>query len=88
MCPHLEYFVVFSSVSCGRGNAEQTNYGMSNSIMERICEARRADNLPALAIQWGAIGEVGVVADLAEDNLTVVIGRIINLHKIFFTLEY
>lgn len=51
-------FVVFSSVSCGRGNAGQTNYGMANSIMERICEKRKADGFPALAIQWGAIGEV------------------------------
>lgn len=32
MCPKLRQFVVFSSVSCGRGNAGQTNYGMSNSV--------------------------------------------------------
>lgn len=49
---------MFSSVSCGRGNAGQTNYGMSNSVMERICESRRAAGYPALAIEWGAIGEV------------------------------
>lgn len=66
--------MVFSSVVCGRGNAEQTNYGMANSIMERICEKRRAENLPALAIQWGVIGDVGYVADLAEDNFTFSIG--------------
>ncbi|XP_065219793.1 fatty acid synthase isoform X2 [Planococcus citri] len=74
LCPRLQQFVIFSSVSCGRGNAGQTNYGMSNSVMERICEARKAENLPALAIEWGAIGEVGLVADMAEDNLEVVIG--------------
>jgi fatty acid synthase, animal type len=50
--------VVFSSVSCGRGNAGQTNYGFSNSIMERICEWRRKLGLPALAVQWGAVGDV------------------------------
>ena len=32
LCPELRKFVVFSSVSCGRGNAGQTNYGMSNSV--------------------------------------------------------
>ena len=32
LCPKLRNFVVFSSVSCGRGNAGQTNYGMSNSV--------------------------------------------------------
>lgn len=56
--PDLSDFVVFSSVSCGRGNAGQTNYGMANSVMERICEQRKLDGFPALAIQWGAIGEV------------------------------
>lgn len=52
------YFVVFSSGSCGRGNAGQTNYGVANSIMERICEKRKREGYPALAIQWGAIGDV------------------------------
>ncbi|KAL0266678.1 UNVERIFIED_CONTAM: hypothetical protein PYX00_009160 [Menopon gallinae] len=74
LCPGLKYFVVFSSVSCGRGNAGQTNYGMSNSIMERICEARAKEGLPGLAIQWGAIGDVGLVADMQEDHQELVIG--------------
>ncbi|CAH0385876.1 unnamed protein product [Bemisia tabaci] len=74
LCPELEQFVIFSSVSCGRGNAGQTNYGLSNSVMERICEMRHAESLPALAVEWGAVGEVGLVADMAEDNLEVIIG--------------
>uniref|UniRef100_A0A8D0N571 Fatty acid synthase n=1 Tax=Sus scrofa TaxID=9823 RepID=A0A8D0N571_PIG len=45
-CPELDYFVIFSSVSCGRGNAGQANYGFANSAMERICEKRRHDGLP------------------------------------------
>ena len=59
----LDYFVVFSSVSCGKGNAGQTNYGYANSICERICETRRRDGLHGLAIQWGPIGDVGVMND-------------------------
>lgn len=74
LCPHLEYFVVFSSVSCGRGNAGQTNYGMANSIMERIVESRVAAGYPGKAIQWGAVGEVGLVAQLAEDRIDMEIG--------------
>ncbi|XP_048505788.1 fatty acid synthase-like [Athalia rosae] len=74
LCPHLRQFVVFSSVSCGRGNAGQTNYGMSNSVMEKICEARVADKLPGLAVQWGAIGDVGLVAEMQEDHQEIVIG--------------
>lgn len=68
LCPQLQHFVVFSSVSCGRGNAGQTNYGYANSIMERIIEARRALGLPGTAIQWGAVGEVGLVADMHEES--------------------
>ncbi|KAG7203862.1 hypothetical protein KM043_017916 [Ampulex compressa] len=74
ICPKLRHFVVFSSISCGRGNAGQTNYGMSNSIMERICEKRKREGLPALAIQWGAVGQVGLLADLEKDDKTIVIG--------------
>ncbi|CAF1592507.1 unnamed protein product, partial [Didymodactylos carnosus] len=47
----LDYFVVFSSISCGRGNAGQTNYGFANSTMERICEKRRQDGLPDIFLQ-------------------------------------
>lgn len=47
-CPELDHFVVFSSVSCGRGNAGQTNYGFANSVMERICEARQEAGLPGV----------------------------------------
>ncbi|CAG9832335.1 unnamed protein product [Diabrotica balteata] len=74
MCPKLEDFVVFSSVSCGRGNAGQTNYGMANSIMERICELRKKEGYPALAIQWGAIGDVGLVAELQANHMQLEIG--------------
>ncbi|XP_055540270.1 fatty acid synthase-like [Wyeomyia smithii] len=73
-CPQLKRFVVFSSVSCGRGNAGQSNYGMANSIMERIIERRKAAGLPAKAIQWGAVGEVGLVADMVEDKVDMEIG--------------
>jgi len=44
----LEYFVTFSSISCGRGNRGQTNYGYANSIMERISEQRQKRGLPAV----------------------------------------
>lgn len=37
---------------------------MSNSIMERICEARRRDGYSGKAIEWGAIGEVEVYVHL------------------------
>ncbi|NXP54355.1 FAS synthase, partial [Heliornis fulica] len=72
-CPDLDYFVVFSSVSCGRGNAGQSNYGFANSTMERICEQRYHDGLPGLAIQWGAIGDVGILLK-TMGNKDIVVG--------------
>lgn len=68
-CPDLKQFVSFSSVSCGRGNAGQSNYGMANSIMEKIVERRHELKLPAKAIQWGAVGDVGLLADMQEKNM-------------------
>ncbi|GBL82913.1 Fatty acid synthase, partial [Araneus ventricosus] len=46
LCPELDWFVCFSSLSCGRGNAGQSNYGYANSVMERICEERSKEGLP------------------------------------------
>jgi fatty acid synthase len=62
-CPDLDYFVLFSSVSCGKGFRSQSNYGYANSVTERICEMRRRDGLHGLAIQWGPIGDVGLLAE-------------------------
>ena len=42
----LDWFVTFSSVSSGRGNVGQANYGYANAVQERICETRRQDSLP------------------------------------------
>lgn len=76
LCPDLDYFICFSSVSCGRGNIGQTSYGLANSAMERICEARQATGLPGLAIQWGAIGDTGLVLENLGDNDTVIGGTL------------
>ncbi|GLV33211.1 Fatty acid synthase 3 [Carabus blaptoides fortunei] len=73
LCPELRQFVVFSSVTCGRGIAGQTNYGMINSVIERICEKRREDGYPALAIEWGAVGDVGLLAESQQEQTELVI---------------
>jgi len=86
ICPKLRHFVVFSSVSCGRGNTGQTNYGMANSIMERVCEERVEKELPGLAIQWGAVGDVGLVADMQEEDKELIIGGTLQ-QKITFCLD-
>lgn len=69
LCPNLKHFVVFSSIACGRGNIGQSNYSMANSVMERIVEERQRDGLPGKAIQWGAIGDVGMLAETQLKNI-------------------
>ena len=56
ICKDLDWFVVFSSVTSGRGNTGQSNYGMANSFMERICEQRKQDGYPGnvLLYLWAA----------------------------------
>lgn len=84
----LDYFVCFSSISSGKGNPGQSNYGLANSTLERICEKRRADGLHGLAIQWGALGDVGVVAELMGGNDINIAGTIPQrLPSIFDTLD-
>jgi len=76
MCPYLRHFVVFSSVTFGRGYAGQTNYGMNNSIMECICEARVRVGLPGLAVQWGVLGDVGLLEKKEEEQPELQIGQL------------
>lgn len=66
-CPDLHLWVAFSSVACGKGNAGQTNYGWANSVCERVVESRVKAGLPGAAIQWGGVGDVGVLADTLGD---------------------
>jgi fatty acid synthase, animal type len=67
LCPNLDHFVFFSSVSCGFGHATQNNYGLSNSVGEKIIEKRRAENLCGKAIQYGPIGDVGLLSHLDKE---------------------
>lgn len=89
MCPQLEYFVCFSSVVSGRGNAGQSNYGFANSYMEQVCQNRLNKSLPALAIQWGAVGDVGIVAELLGGNDVVIGGYSVpqRIHSCLDTLD-
>lgn len=72
-----DYFVAFSSVTSGKGNAGQANYAYANSCLERICERRRHKfGHHALAIQWGAIGDVGVAYENLGGNDIIIGGTV------------
>lgn len=58
----LDFFVLYSSVSASLGNLGQGNYVAGNAFLEALARYRRAHGLVALAINWGALSEVGYVA--------------------------
>nr|WP_321524329.1 SDR family NAD(P)-dependent oxidoreductase [uncultured Cohaesibacter sp.] len=58
----LDYFWLFSSVSVLMGNPGQANYVAANSYMDGLARKRRQEGLPALAVGWGAITDVGILA--------------------------
>ncbi|WP_321336110.1 SDR family oxidoreductase [uncultured Cohaesibacter sp.] len=57
----LDYFWLFSSVSVLMGNPGQANYVAANSYMDGLARKRQQEGLPALAIGWGAITDVGIL---------------------------
>lgn len=63
----IKFFWMFSSVTV-YGNVGQLNYSASNSFLDGLARHRRAMGKPALSIQWGAWGEVGMAARM-EGNL-------------------
>jgi len=60
----LDMFVLFSSISSVTGNIGQSNYAVANAYLDGLAALRKTMGLPALAINWGAWGEVGMAADL------------------------
>ncbi|MGW0364600.1 SDR family NAD(P)-dependent oxidoreductase [Streptomyces sp. NPDC002990] len=59
----LEFFVLNSSISATVGHRAQAAYAAANLAMEGLVRARRAAALPALAVGWGLIGEIGTAVE-------------------------
>ncbi len=72
----IQQFVLYSSVSALVGNPGQAAYASANGYIEGLARDRRAAGLPALVVQWGAISDVGLLADQQEtlDSLSRVSG--------------
>jgi thioester reductase-like protein len=59
----LDFFILFSSIVNYFGTAGQSSYSAANSFLDSLAHYRRANGLPALSINWGAIGEAGYFAE-------------------------
>ncbi|WP_420138945.1 SDR family NAD(P)-dependent oxidoreductase [Sphingomonas sp.] len=58
----LDLFLLFSSVTTAFGNPGQGNYVAANAAIEAVARKRQLEGLPALAVQWGPIGDAGYLA--------------------------
>jgi phthiocerol/phenolphthiocerol synthesis type-I polyketide synthase C len=58
----LDYFILFSSATTLMGNPGQANYVAANAYMEGVARRRAGAGQKALAIGWGPITDVGVLA--------------------------
>jgi NADPH:quinone reductase-like Zn-dependent oxidoreductase/malonyl CoA-acyl carrier protein transacylase/NAD(P)-dependent dehydrogenase (short-subunit alcohol dehydrogenase family)/SAM-dependent methyltransferase len=85
----LQFFVMLSSVAGVVGHSSQANYAAGNTFQDALARHRTAHGLPAVAIDLGAVGSVGAVAeagdamrDRIEKNLgssVIPIARVIRL---------
>lgn len=57
----LDFFVMYSSASALLGLVGGAGYAAANAFLDGLAQARRSLALPAVSVQWGAFGEVGML---------------------------
>ena len=63
----LDFFVEFSSATALLGAPGQGNYAAANAFQDALAHYRKSKHLPALSINWGPWGEVGMATRLSEN---------------------
>jgi NAD(P)-dependent dehydrogenase (short-subunit alcohol dehydrogenase family)/acyl carrier protein len=84
----LDWFCTFSSAAALLGSPGQGAYAAANSWLDGFAAWRHAKGLPATTIAWGAWGEIGRGAVLAEAGDTTMITPDEGVHAFDALLRY
>lgn len=76
----LDYFVLFSSVTSVLGNHGSANYVAANCFVDSLAHYRKSQGLPALAVNWGLIANVGMAQEEPEIRRHLESNGLVALH--------
>ena len=71
----LDFFVLFSSASAVLASPMVAGYAGANAFLDGLAHHRRGRGLPALSIDWGLWGGVGMAEGLGAEDLATLVAR-------------
>jgi acyl carrier protein len=66
--PHLQFFILLSSVTGIAGHASQANYAAGNTFQDALARHRTAQGQPAVVLDLSAVESVGWIAQQSADE--------------------